>query len=294
MKKVIIMLSFIISAVAYSQNTPPQWSANGYNYSGWDGSQIDSQFIKTEITSMSSTEGNHSQLFAIKGKTEFNGIHFFDFSWKKSINSVSAPENIIIDYKLNELNGNLSKIFIEFWFGEQFTSVMEKFYIEENQNQWDTIIFKIPSNSTVKKISYIEYRIGFEGDSEISGDYTLLLDNLRFAYADTNVLIDGFGDGLTTLTSDEKINLNSYSLFQNYPNPFNPTTTISYSIPNREFVELKVYDLLGNQVANLVNEFKSVGSHSVNFNASNLSSGIYFYKLKAGNYIQTKKLILLK
>jgi len=107
-----------------------------------------------------------------------------------------------------------------------------------------------------------------------------------------------FVTDLSTLTNVEE-NLNSqlpkeFALQQNYPNPFNPTTTISFSIPENQNVELKVYDLLGNEVANLVNEYKSAGSYSVNFNASNLASGIYFYKLKAGNFQQTKKLILLK
>ena len=86
----------------------------------------------------------------------------------------------------------------------------------------------------------------------------------------------------------------SFSLNQNYPNPFNPTTTISFSIPTSEFVTLKVFDVLGNEVATLVNEEKSNGIYKVDFNASNLSSGIYFYTLKAGRFLETKKLILMK
>jgi hypothetical protein len=85
-----------------------------------------------------------------------------------------------------------------------------------------------------------------------------------------------------------------YKLFQNYPNPFNPTTTISFSIPQSQNVELKVFDLLGNEVANIVDEEKPVGRYEVKFNAENLSSGIYYYRLKAGGFVQTKKLILMK
>ncbi len=85
-----------------------------------------------------------------------------------------------------------------------------------------------------------------------------------------------------------------YQLSQNYPNPFNPTTTISYSIPNESFVTIKVYDILGREVETLVNEEKNAGNYNVNFNAGNLSSGIYFYRMQAGNFIQTKKLLLLK
>ena len=85
-----------------------------------------------------------------------------------------------------------------------------------------------------------------------------------------------------------------YSLWQNFPNPFNPVTTIKYQIPHRSNVSLKVYDILGNKIAELVNEEKSAGVHKANWNAANLSSGVYFYQLKAGSYTETKKMILLK
>jgi len=85
-----------------------------------------------------------------------------------------------------------------------------------------------------------------------------------------------------------------YSLSQNYPNPFNPSTTINYSIKENGNVQLKVYDLLGREVAILVNEEKPAGSHTVEFNGDNLAGGIYFYRLATENFISTKKLILLK
>lgn len=86
----------------------------------------------------------------------------------------------------------------------------------------------------------------------------------------------------------------SYNLSQNYPNPFNPATTIEYHIPNAEKVVLKVYNLIGQEVAELVNSNKSAGSYKVNFNAEKLASGVYYYTLSAGNFVQSKKLILLK
>ncbi|MFA5803303.1 MAG: glycoside hydrolase family 3 N-terminal domain-containing protein [Melioribacteraceae bacterium] len=85
-----------------------------------------------------------------------------------------------------------------------------------------------------------------------------------------------------------------FVLYQNYPNPFNPATTISFSLPSRSFVSLKVFDALGKIVATLVNEDKSAGHHQVHFNGSQLSSGVYYYQLHAENFIQTKKLILIK
>jgi hypothetical protein len=88
--------------------------------------------------------------------------------------------------------------------------------------------------------------------------------------------------------------VHSYQLMQNYPNPFNPETKISYSIPNPEFVTLKVYDMLGKEVQTLVNEFQSAKTYSVSFDASDLSSGVYLYKLQAGDFFDSKKMILIK
>lgn len=89
-----------------------------------------------------------------------------------------------------------------------------------------------------------------------------------------------------------------YKLYQNYPNPFNPKTTIQYSIPNGEHVILKVYDILGNEIAILINEEKSPGKYELTWDASSianqLSSGVYFYRMQAGNFIETKKMILVK
>lgn len=84
------------------------------------------------------------------------------------------------------------------------------------------------------------------------------------------------------------------SLEQNYPNPFNPVTTIQYSIPKRSNIKLKVYDVLGNEVVTLVNEEKDSGVYTINFDASQLSSGVYFYGIQSREFTQTKKLILMK
>lgn len=122
-----------------------------------------------------------------------------------------------------------------------------------------------------------------------------------------NILLSGIGKDNTVNVEDESYAAVAFALEQNYPNPFNPSTKIRYSIPSPlssshlskgrnevEFVTLKVYDILGNEVATLVNEEKSGGVYEINFNATQLSSGIYFYLLRAGNYVETKKMTLLK
>ena len=101
--------------------------------------------------------------------------------------------------------------------------------------------------------------------------------------------------GIVTGIDDNQIKQpNSFILMQNYPNPFNPTTTIQYVISSEQFVSLKIYDILGKEVATLVNSRKAIGNYKVNFNASNLTSGVYFYRIQAGNFTETKKFILLK
>ncbi|MCB9258619.1 MAG: T9SS type A sorting domain-containing protein [Ignavibacteriales bacterium] len=104
----------------------------------------------------------------------------------------------------------------------------------------------------------------------------------------------------TTDVETENNLTTKFELSQNYPNPFNPTTTIKYSVPNvassysSSKVELKVYDILGREIKTLVNQKQKPGNYEVTFNADELSSGVYFYKLQAGDIIQTKKMILIK
>ena len=86
----------------------------------------------------------------------------------------------------------------------------------------------------------------------------------------------------------------NFSLSQNYPNPFNPTTNIKFAVSKAGLVSLKVYDLSGKEITTLVNENMSVGTYEYKFNASNLSSGIYFYTLSANGFTETKKMMLIK
>jgi hypothetical protein len=108
--------------------------------------------------------------------------------------------------------------------------------------------------------------------------------------------IDGkeYGVKIPTSVVNRPTSPSTFSLFQNYPNPFNPTTLIRYQLSSNSTVTLRVYDVLGRLVRTLVEDRQSVGEHSVTFNASDLPSGVYFYKLQAGTNSDTKKLLLLK
>jgi hypothetical protein len=89
--------------------------------------------------------------------------------------------------------------------------------------------------------------------------------------------------------------VDKFSLNQNYPNPFNPQTTISYSLPQASTVVLRVYNVTGQEIATLVhNEKKAAGNHEVSFNASNLPSGVYYYRLQTESFVETKKMVLIK
>jgi hypothetical protein len=85
-----------------------------------------------------------------------------------------------------------------------------------------------------------------------------------------------------------------YRLNQNYPNPFNPSTKISYQLPKSSFVTLKVYDIIGREVSTLVNGEQNAGQYEVTFDGSRLASGVYFFRLQAGGFVQTKKLVVMK
>ncbi|MBL1212007.1 MAG: T9SS type A sorting domain-containing protein [Ignavibacteriae bacterium] len=123
---------------------------------------------------------------------------------------------------------------------------------------------------------------------------TSLFDDNNSASNDSYWAYDNFTVTIATDINDNELVVNEFKLDQNYPNPFNPSTTISFTLPESGMVSLKVYDVLGKEVATLVNEVVNSGQHTVDFNAENLSTGIYFYELSAGEFVQTNKMMLIK
>lgn len=135
------------------------------------------------------------------------------------------------------------------------------------------------------------------------GDWTLTITD---GYAGNDGILNSWSliinlDRTTDIEQENELTLNRYSLSQNYPNPFNPTTKIRYTIPSTPLsfgeglgVRLVIYDLLGKEIATLVNEEKPAGTYEVTFDASGLSSGVYYYQMKTENYLETKKMLLLR
>ena len=148
-----------------------------------------------------------------------------------------------------------------------------------NSNTWKDIDFLGGNGTTTQKNSYT-----YIDPILPPGKYLYRLKQIDFngSFEYSNIV------------EIEVIAPDKYELNQNFPNPFNPSTRISFQIPGQYFVSLKIYNMLGEEVATLVNEKKSAGKYNVHFNASALPSGVYFYQLSAGNFTQTKKMILLK
>ena len=129
------------------------------------------------------------------------------------------------------------------------------------------------------------YAVDIDGDGDMDVLSASQLDDKIAWYENLSPV------GIGSISNEIPI---KFRLSQNYPNPFNPSTSIQYAVSSRQFVSLKVYDVLGNEVATLVNEEKPAGSYKVEFDGTDLTSGIYFYKLQARIFAETKKMILLK
>ncbi|MCZ7608674.1 MAG: T9SS type A sorting domain-containing protein [Ignavibacterium sp.] len=144
---------------------------------------------------------------------------------------------------------------------------------------WEFISFVNGNGTTTETKTY-----SYKDENLSAGKYQYRLKQIDF---------DGTFE-YSNIIEAEVLSLSEFILEQNYPNPFNPVTRIQFAIGSKQFVSLKIFNALGEEAASLVNEEKSAGFYKIDFNASHLSSGIYYYKIIAGDFVQTRKMILIK
>ncbi len=212
---------------------------------------------------------------------------------KKSTGTVAAEqwESVLIDYQnvtvtddnadgdSGPVSNNYGEIFLSDGSGDTRVELQDGNHHYENL--WDAALANDPNN--------IQVNLGATF-TELRGILYYSFGNYKLAPRKD----DDFVGFVTDVKKDNGVKPITYNLSQNYPNPFNPSTIINFSIPKESIVTLKIYNILGQEVKTLVNDSKAPGSYSVSFNASSLSSGIYLYTLRAGNFFQVKKMLLLK
>jgi len=195
---------------------------------------------------------------------------------------------------LKPLSENLKSLSVFYYYTDY--EVDTTFYSRLAYNSFDSFFITDPNAPNVDSPALIP---AFNSKTIAAGDSVTYYLAVAYGANETAMLasleqVQQKYNQLTSVESDLHAIPSKYILDQNYPNPFNPSTKISYQLPQSGFVTLKVFNALGKEVATLVNEEKSAGNYSVGFDAFNLSSGVYFYKLTTNNFTQINKMLLIK
>ncbi|MBK8551427.1 MAG: T9SS type A sorting domain-containing protein [Ignavibacteria bacterium] len=189
--------------------------------------------------------------------------------------------NAVLPVELSSFTSSISKRDVTLNWTTSSESNNSGFEIERSSNNVWTKVGNVAGNGTVNSAS----SYSFTDRGLATGNY-----NYRLKQIDFNGNFEYFN-----LSNEINIGIpSSYDMSQNYPNPFNPSTTINFDVPTDGNVSIRLFDMSGKEVATLVNEVKTAGYYSVNFNASSLSSGVYFYNISSNNFTATKKMTLLK
>jgi hypothetical protein len=296
-----ILVTFFLSSVVFSpvlSQTQNIQSVNKWSY-GFDAFCIPD----TAVTKSIFADDHKSQIFIAYGNTIDLGpvgLPYWNFqdTWQKNFSLSSISDTTYLDSRF--ISGkNLKKVNV-------FIAVQNSntYCLVGNQKQeilldstWTTLKWSMKGVKDFSMFSFTRFYIAFQmvGNDSCYIGSSIQVKNLRGTYNDgTTIIYDKFYDPLANPVSSGNYVPTEFKLEQNYPNPFNPTTTISFDLPKETNVTLKVYNTLGAEVATLVNKVMPTGHQSVVFNATKLASGMYVYRLQSGNFVETKKMILLK
>jgi hypothetical protein len=247
-------------------------------------------------------------------KHDSSGYHEWTRTYNGPDNLEDYPVDLEVDNEGNVIVLCLSREInnLESMATLKYSSEGDTLWIKRHQYQYGNVE---PKALTIDSDNNV-YVLGEEGGFYIvkydsDGDEQWVEENFDADYAvdialdvQNNIYVTGTEDfdivtvkysQVTGVSEPEPFNSpKEFNIFQNYPNPFNPTTTIKYQIAEINFVTIKIYDVLGNEVSTLINEEKPAGKYEVEFNVVGLTSGVYFYQLKAGSFVETKKMVLLK
>ncbi|HOI29331.1 MAG TPA: PQQ-binding-like beta-propeller repeat protein [Melioribacteraceae bacterium] len=261
--------------------------------------------------------------------THLSGPIIYTVNFSPDGNSIIVGTDWQVITMLNAASGSVgwTHTLIERFLDSGFTPDSKKVFLSSNNSyirvfdvttgalQWDKVINGSNSHNVIRSSpdgtrlatgssdKYLNVFDMADGTTLFRGLHNSQVNRLNYSYDGTRIVTGTFyGGKVSVWQKDGTVHVNefpstlpdTYQLFQNYPNPFNPATVISYQIPSYAFVRLRVYDILGNEVAALVDKEQHAGFYSVTFNAKNLTSGIYFYRLEAGSFSEAKKLILVK
>ena len=235
------------------------------------------------------------------GLIKYDGVNQTLFNAQNSGLKSNIINDIVVDEMGNKwiaTNNGIAKYDNKNWTifnksnSELLCDTIQTIVIDKNENQWISTGKGLISFDGSTWKTYNDSNSGLYNNQDI---FCIAIDkemNKWFGLYGDLVMYSNY-EKTTTPINSNKIN-NDYFLSQNYPNPFNPNTTIIYSVPKNSFITIKIFDALGREIKTLVSEEKIKGIYSIKFEGSNLSSGIYFYQLKAEDYKQTKKMILIR
>jgi hypothetical protein len=267
-------------------------TVGGWKITGYTGSV---QKAYSRVVTDTFYDGRHSQSYFIEAQNENDGSSVtFEKKYLHVIKKQIGYQGVLYIYvkKLGPSFPNSDYVSVVTYFGNDsgYTSPLAALFVPGLvYTAWYPITF--PVANAPDSFNKVKFVIELHGTKDVEVFFDALAMNR--GGADPEFSIDSFED-ITVPVEEEASVPTSFKLFHNYPNPFNPETRIRFQLSSTKFVKLQVFDILGKEIAMLVNEEKFPGKYEIQFNGSQLSSGIYYYQLIVGDFISTKKMQLIK